>query len=107
MLGTIFIIIHVILAIGLIALVLLQQGKGSELGSALGSGASQTLFGSQGSSSFLFKLTLTFAFLFFVNSLWLNHQVAHRVKQSDPIERLTKMMPIKKTTSTDTTVNDH
>lgn len=59
---------HVLLAAAIIALVLLQQGKGAEAGAAFGSGASQTVFGSQGSGSFLGKLTALMAAGLFATS---------------------------------------
>lgn len=58
---TIILIIHVLLAAGIIALVLLQQGKGAEAGASFGGGASQTVFGSQGSSSVLGRMTAILA----------------------------------------------
>ncbi len=54
---TLVLAVHVLLAAAIIALVLLQQGKGAEAGAAFGSGASQTVFGSQGSGSFLSRMT--------------------------------------------------
>lgn len=65
---SIVLIAHVLLAIALIALVLLQQGKGAEAGAAFGSGASQTMFGSQGSASFLSRLTAIMATGIFLTS---------------------------------------
>lgn len=65
---TLVLIAHVILAAGIIALVLLQQGKGAEAGAAFGSGASQTVFGSQGSSSFLGRMTAVLAVGLFATS---------------------------------------
>jgi preprotein translocase subunit SecG len=56
MLQQFLVLIHVVISIALIALVLIQQGKGAELGATFGSAASQTVFGSQGSASFLLKL---------------------------------------------------
>ena len=56
-----------------IGLVLIQQGKGSDIGAAFGAGASNTVFGSQGSGGFLFKATSGFAALFFVTSLLLGY----------------------------------
>ena len=50
-------IIHVLIAVAVIGLVLIQHGKGADIGAAFGSGASNTVFGSQGTGSFLFKLT--------------------------------------------------
>jgi len=58
---TIILIVHVLLAAGIIALVLLQQGKGAEAGASFGGGASQTVFGSQGSSSVLGRMTAVLA----------------------------------------------
>jgi preprotein translocase subunit SecG len=66
---TLLLVVHVLIAIALIALVLLQQGKGAEAGAAFGGGASSTVFGSRGSSSFLSRATAMLATLFFVISL--------------------------------------
>ncbi|MGE3919937.1 MAG: preprotein translocase subunit SecG [Gammaproteobacteria bacterium] len=71
---------HVLLAVSLIALVLVQHGKGADMGAAFGSGASQTVFGSQGSTSFLLKLTGVIAALFFITSLVLTNLAAHQKK---------------------------
>lgn len=62
----ILVFLLVIVAIALVALVLLQQGKGADVGASFGSGASNTVFGSQGSGSFLMKLTFAFAAAFFI-----------------------------------------
>lgn len=61
-------IIHVMVSLFLIAVVLLQSGKGAQLGAAFG-GSSQTLFGSRGASSFLGKLTTIAAIVFMITSL--------------------------------------
>lgn len=66
---TVFLIVHLLVAIGLVALVLMQQGKGADMGAAFGSGASSTVFGSRGSSSFLTRATGILATIFFVTSL--------------------------------------
>ncbi len=66
---TILVAIHLLLAIGLIGLVLIQHGKGADAGAAFGSGASSTVFGSQGSGSFLTRSTAVLATLFFATSL--------------------------------------
>ncbi|MFV2059932.1 MAG: preprotein translocase subunit SecG [Gammaproteobacteria bacterium] len=71
MLHNAILIIHVILSISLVGLVLIQQGKGAEMGAAFGSGASNTVFGSQGSASFMSRATGVIAALFFVTSLTL------------------------------------
>ncbi|MDH4101381.1 MAG: preprotein translocase subunit SecG [Nitrospirota bacterium] len=61
--------LHVIVCIALIVIVLLQRGKGAEMGAALGGGSSQTLFGSRGATTFLGKLTTTAAIIFMLTSL--------------------------------------
>ncbi len=66
---SLIIIVHVIAAIALTVLVLLQRGKGAEMGASFGSGASQTLFGSSGSGNVLTKSTTIFATVFFITSL--------------------------------------
>ncbi len=69
---------HVFIGLALIALVLLQRGKGAEAGAAFGAGASGTVFGSRGSASFLSRTTAVLATLFFVTSLvlaWASGQV--------------------------------
>lgn len=68
---TLVIVVHVIAAIAIIALVLLQQGKGADAGAAFGSGASQTVFGSSGSGNFLTRSTTIAAVIFFATSLTL------------------------------------
>lgn len=67
----IILIAHVLIAIGIIALILLQQGKGADAGASFGAGASQTVFGSSGSGNFLTKSTAILATLFFVTSFGL------------------------------------
>lgn len=63
--------VHVLLGLGLIGLVLLQQGQGADAGAAFGSGSSQTVFGSSGAGSFLTRLTALLATGFFITSLTL------------------------------------
>jgi preprotein translocase subunit SecG len=90
MLQQFLILMHVMISIALIALVLIQQGKGAELGATFGSAASQTVFGSQGSASFLLKLTGLLALLFFATSLSLGYLAGHSARQ-DPIQNLANM----------------
>ncbi len=63
---SILLIVHILVAAALIGLVLIQRGKGAEVGAAFGSGASNTVFGSRGSASFLTRATAVLAILFFV-----------------------------------------
>jgi preprotein translocase subunit SecG len=65
---TIVTILHLLVALAIIGLILMQQGKGAEAGASFGGGASQTVFGSQGGSSFFAKATATCAFVFFATS---------------------------------------
>ena len=66
---TILVIVHLFLAIGLVALILIQHGKGADMGAAFGSGASASVFGSRGASNFLSRSTAVLATAFFVTSL--------------------------------------
>ena len=71
MLETVVIVVHLLGAIGVVGLVLLQQGKGADAGASFGSGASGTVFGSQGSATFLSRFTAVLAAIFFITSLGL------------------------------------
>lgn len=66
---TLLLTIHVLLSIGLVGLVLIQQGKGADAGAAFGSGSSATVFGAGGSGSFLTRMTTLVAALFFATSI--------------------------------------
>ncbi|OGT22058.1 MAG: preprotein translocase subunit SecG [Gammaproteobacteria bacterium RIFCSPHIGHO2_02_FULL_42_13] len=74
----IILIFHIVIAIALIGLVLIQRGKGADMGAAFGSGASQTVFGSRGSGGFLFRVTIFLAALFFATSITLTYLAAHQ-----------------------------
>ena len=71
-------VIHVVLAVGVIGLVLIQHGKGADAGAAFGSGASATVFGARGSASFLTRATTILVALFFTTSIFLFYLAAHR-----------------------------
>ncbi|WP_394182609.1 preprotein translocase subunit SecG [Marinomonas posidonica] len=73
-------VFHVLAAIAIIALVLLQQGKGADAGASFGGGASQTVFGSQGGGSFFGKLTGVFALVFFITSFGLAFYASEQAK---------------------------
>lgn len=62
-------LVHVLLAIGVVAFVLIQRGKGAEAGASFGGGASQTVFGSSGSGNFLTRSTAVLVACFFITSL--------------------------------------
>lgn len=66
---TVAVIVHVLIALAIIGLVLLQHGKGADMGSGFGGGASGSLFGATGSANFLSRTTAVLATLFFITSL--------------------------------------
>jgi preprotein translocase subunit SecG len=66
---SILVVVHLLLAIGLVVLILMQHGKGADMGAAFGSGASASVFGSRGASNFLSRSTAVLATVFFITSL--------------------------------------
>lgn len=86
-------LIHVIVSIALIMIVLLQTGKGADMGAAFGGGSNQTLFGNTGASTFLSKATTAVAIVFMLTSLGLAYIASHRsvssvvLDQNAPIEQ--------------------
>lgn len=80
--STILIIVHIIVCVALIMIVLLQTGKGADMGAAFGGGSSQTLFGSTGASTFLSKATTGAAIVFMFTSLALAYLSSHRTADS-------------------------
>jgi preprotein translocase subunit SecG len=75
---TLILIIDVVVALGIIGLVLLQHGKGADVGAAFGSGASGSLFGASGSANFLSRSTAVLAVVFFVTTFVLAYLASHR-----------------------------
>lgn len=67
----VIIVIHVLLGLGIIGLILMQQGKGADAGAAFGTGSAGSVFGAQGAASFLSRATAIMATLFFITSLGL------------------------------------
>ena len=86
---TFLIILHVIVSIALIMIILLQTGKGADMGAAFGGGSSQTLFGSTGSSTFLSKATTLAAIVFMLTSLGLAYISGHNTRSSIMIDEKT------------------
>jgi len=84
---TALLIIHVFIAAVLIALVLIQHGKGADAGAAFGSGASGTVFGSRGAASFLSKITGVLALGFFATSLTLAMLAAPTGKSTSVVDQ--------------------
>jgi len=77
MLETLIWIVHVLAALAVIGLVLLQHGKGADVGAAFGSGSAGSLFGSSGAANFLSRSTAVLAGVFFVTSLSLSYLSGH------------------------------
>src|ERR1700754_5175295 len=81
-LKTLIIVVQLLSALGIIGLVLLQHGKGADMGAAFGSGASGSLFGATGSANFLSRSTAVLAAIFFVTTLMLTYLGAYHAKPS-------------------------
>jgi preprotein translocase subunit SecG len=86
-LQTILLVVHVLLALMLIGLILLQRGPGATAGAAFGSGASSTVFGARGSASFLTRTTAILAVLFFANCMFLAYRYGQVAEQVPLMER--------------------
>lgn len=79
---SLILILHILVSIAIVALVLLQHGRGADVGASFGSGASNTMFGSAGAVPFLVKVTVVCAGIFFMTSLSLSYIAAHREHQT-------------------------
>ncbi len=84
--NTFLTILHVMVCILLILVVLLQRGKGSDIGAALGGGGSNTVFGSRGAGNFLTKLTTGAAITYMLTSLSLSYVISQEEKVFDSLE---------------------
>ena len=88
MLQEVLIVAYLIVALGLIGLVLIQQGKGADMGASFGGGGSNTVFGSSGSGNFLTRTTAILATFFFVICLLLGNLTAGTEKAVDEFENI-------------------
>ena len=75
---TMFVILHALLALSLIGVILVQTGKGADIGAAFGGGSSQTVFGARGPTTFLHRLTIILAVLIMVTSIVLTIDATRR-----------------------------
>lgn len=82
---SILLVVHVIVALVIIGLIMLQQGKGAEMGASFGSGSSQTVFGSVGSGNFFSRMTAILAAVFFATSFALAVIAKNSVELKDPL----------------------
>jgi preprotein translocase subunit SecG len=87
-------VVHVVAALGIIGLVLLQHGKGADMGAAFGSGSSGSLFGATGSANFLSRTTSVLAAIFFATSLGLAYVATHRPKADGGVMDAVKDQPV-------------
>jgi len=81
-------VLHVLTAVVLIGLVLMQHGKGADMGAAFGTGSAGSLFGSSGSANFLSRSTAVAATLFFVTSLSLTYIYSHPAQQQGVMDKI-------------------
>ncbi len=97
--STLLIVIHVIASLALILIVLLQTGKGADMGATFGGGSSQTLFGSSGASTFLNKGTAFVAIIFMITCISLAYlsgsgkNISIMDKTADPVEQTAEKVP--------------
>lgn len=84
---TLILIFHVLVGIGVVALVLLQHGKGADMGAAFGSGSAGSLFGASGSANFLSRFTAILATIFFATSLGLTYLGSKQSKPQGVLDR--------------------
>ena len=92
-------VIFLLISIGLVALIMLQQGKGADMGASFGAGASGTLFGSSGSGNFMTRMTAVLATLFFVISLILGNLSSNQSKKGSEWENLGQPVKPEQTTA--------
>ena len=85
--------VHVLVGLSVIVLVLLQHGKGADMGAAFGSGASGSLFGASGSANFLSRTTGALATVFFCTSLGLSYIASERDKVPASVMDVTPAVP--------------
>ncbi|MFQ1903391.1 preprotein translocase subunit SecG [Aeromonas veronii] len=93
----ILLVVYLLVSLALIGLVMIQQGKGADMGASFGAGASNTVFGSGGSGSFLTRTTAILATLFFVISLVLGSMSGNKVKQGSEWENLQQTQQVEQT----------
>jgi preprotein translocase subunit SecG len=89
---TVLLVLQVLMGISIIGLVLLQQGKGADMGAAFGAGASGTVFGAAGGGSFFTRVTAVLAALFFANSVLLSSPLVREVP--DTTASVTESVPV-------------
>lgn len=93
--------IHILVSLGLVIVVLLQTGKGADMGAAFGGGSSSTVFGSSGAGNFLTKMTTSMAVVFMLTALTLGYFAGHR-PSSSVFDRVTPVQTSPRSDATNT-----
>jgi len=92
-LQTLAVVFHVLLAVAIIGIVLLQRGKGADAGAGFGAGASGTVFGARGSANFLSRTTAVLATLFFLTSLGLTYLFSQQKAPTSVVDTVQQAAP--------------
>jgi preprotein translocase subunit SecG len=92
-LQTLAVVFHVLLAVAIIGIVLLQRGKGADAGAGFGAGASGTVFGARGSANFLSRTTAVLATLFFLTSLGLTYLFSQQKAPTSVVDTVQQTAP--------------
>jgi preprotein translocase subunit SecG len=94
MLFPLLLTVHILVGLSVIGLVLIQHGKGADMGAAFGSGASGSLFGASGSANFLSRTTAILAAVFFITSLGLTYLATSKPKTSGSVMDTVTTVPV-------------
>ena len=97
----IILVIHVLLALSMVGLILIQHGKGAGAGAGFGSGAAGTVFGARGANTFLYKLTAIMALGFFITSISLAYLATSEANISDTSQSIMAQPLVVETTDTE------
>ena len=97
----IILVIHVLLALSMVGLILIQHGKGAGAGAGFGSGAAGTVFGARGANTFLYKLTAVMALGFFITSISLAYLATSEGDVSDTSQSIMVQPLVEETTETE------
>ena len=90
----ILLVVQILVAVSLIAIILLQQGKGADAGAAFGSGGAGTIFGARGPATMLTRITTALALVFFVNSIGLSYLAGRSLDRRSVVERFEEGAPV-------------
>ena len=102
--SSLLLIFHVTIAILIVGLILIQKGKGADMGSAFGAGASGTIFGAKGSANFLSRTTAVLATIFFLTSMALAYVNKGTVKTESVLDQVQTVVPVNDETNTSKTL---